>query len=84
MWRRKDGFSDGVSCHEKPLYSQIDEFTQNTKGMSEKDIMNPYFKPITKAMNLQYRINGYRNGVEISKIHPIVSFWTRLVRKINF
>ena len=49
VWRRKDGFSDGVSCHEKPLYSQIDEFTQNTKGMSEKEYYESVFQTYYKG-----------------------------------
>ena len=35
IWRRKDGFSDGVSCMEKPWYQIIDEYTQANYNLSE-------------------------------------------------
>ena len=36
VWRRKDGFSDGVSMNEKPWYQIIEEYTPQTFQMSEK------------------------------------------------
>ena len=37
VWRRKDGFSDGVSSFEKPWYEIIDEFTIKNYEMNEKE-----------------------------------------------
>jgi len=42
VWRRKDGFSDGVSKNEKPWYQIIEDYTQKTFQMSEK----VYYKTI--------------------------------------
>jgi asparagine synthase (glutamine-hydrolysing) len=36
-WRRKDGFSDGVSSMNKPWYSIIEEYTQRMYQLSEKE-----------------------------------------------
>ena len=37
VWRRKDGFSDGVSSFEKPWYEIINEYTQKVHGCSETE-----------------------------------------------
>ncbi len=37
VWRRKDGFSDGVSAFEKPWYEIINEYTTEKYQMNEKD-----------------------------------------------
>tara|TARA_Y100000768_G_scaffold388572_1_gene385284 strand:- start:801 stop:2360 length:1560 start_codon:yes stop_codon:yes gene_type:complete len=37
VWRRKDGFSDGVSSFEKPWYEIIHEYTMKNYEMNEKD-----------------------------------------------
>ena len=48
IWRRKDGFSDGVSDDTRPWYQIIEEYCINTKGMSEKDyykyLFSKYYK----------------------------------------
>ena len=36
-WRRKDGFSDGVSKVDKPLYQIIDDYTMGKFGKHEKE-----------------------------------------------
>ena len=46
-WRRKDGFSDGVSKRSKPWYETINDFTMSNFNMNEKDyyknIFNKYY-----------------------------------------
>ncbi len=37
IWRRKDGFSDGVSSFEKPWYEIIHEYTMKHHQLNEKD-----------------------------------------------
>jgi len=37
VWRRKEGFSDGVSKIELPLYKIIENYTQSTFNLNEKD-----------------------------------------------
>ena len=48
VWRRKDGFSDGVSDNSRPWYQIIEEYCINKKGMSEKDyykyLFSKYYK----------------------------------------
>ena len=48
VWRRKDGFSDGVSDDSRPWYQIIEEYCINKKGMSEKDyykyLFSKYYK----------------------------------------
>ena len=44
VWRRKDGFSDGVSCMEKPWYQIIDDFTRRTYNLSEDDYYQSLFQ----------------------------------------
>tara|TARA_Y100000768_G_scaffold198226_1_gene148991 strand:+ start:3883 stop:5406 length:1524 start_codon:yes stop_codon:yes gene_type:complete len=41
-WRRKDGFSDGVSKKSKPWYETINDYTTSNFNMNEKD----YYKNI--------------------------------------
>ena len=43
VWRRKDGFSDGVSSNDKPWYQIIDEFTSQ-KQYTEKEYYLYVFK----------------------------------------
>jgi len=38
LWRRKEGFSDGVSSFEKPWYEIIEEYAQKEYHMNEKDM----------------------------------------------
>jgi asparagine synthase (glutamine-hydrolysing) len=42
IWRRKDGFSDGVSSLDKPWYEVINDYTTKLYNMNEKD----YYKSI--------------------------------------
>ena len=44
VWRRKDGFSDGVSCMEKPWYQIIDDFTRKIYNLSEDDYYQSLFQ----------------------------------------
>ena len=37
VWRRKEGFSDGVSKMELPWYQIIENYTMNNFNMNEKD-----------------------------------------------
>lgn len=43
VWRRKDGFSDGVSSFNKPWYMIIDEYAQNEFKLSEKELYKTLF-----------------------------------------
>jgi asparagine synthase (glutamine-hydrolysing) len=44
VWRRKDGFSDGVSKGERPWYKIIEEYTQCKFGLSEDEYYYSVFK----------------------------------------
>ena len=44
VWRRKDGFSDGVSSFEKPWYEIINEYTIEKYGIKEKEYYLQKFK----------------------------------------
>lgn len=44
IWRRKDGFSDGVSSFEKPWYEIINEYTIGKYGIKEKEYYLQTFK----------------------------------------
>ena len=48
VWRTKDGFSDGVSKTDKPLYSIINEYTTRQFNLTEeeyyKKIFNKYYE----------------------------------------
>jgi asparagine synthase (glutamine-hydrolysing) len=50
LWRRKDGFSDGVSSFEKPWYEIIEEYAQGKYKMNEKEmykhIYDKYYQDI--------------------------------------
>ena len=50
LYRRKDGFSDGVSSFDKPWYEIIEEYAQKEYGMNEKDmykhIYDKYYKDV--------------------------------------
>ena len=37
VWRRKDGFSDGVSKKEKPWYEIINDYTMENYKLPEKE-----------------------------------------------
>lgn len=44
VWRRKDGFSDGVSKNERPWYEIIDEYSRKKGYRNENDMYNTIFK----------------------------------------
>lgn len=44
VWRRKDGFSDGVSKGERPWYKIIEEYTQIKFGLSEDEYYYSVFQ----------------------------------------
>jgi asparagine synthase (glutamine-hydrolysing) len=45
VWRRKEGFSDGVSSFEKPWYEIINDYTLDKFGLTEKEYyQNTYDK----------------------------------------
>ena len=43
-WRRKDGFSDGVSSNEKPWYEIINEYSNNNFNLNEEELYLEIFK----------------------------------------
>jgi asparagine synthase (glutamine-hydrolysing) len=43
VWRRKDGFSDGVSTLEKPWYQTINEYTLKKFNLTEKQYYDNIF-----------------------------------------
>jgi asparagine synthase (glutamine-hydrolysing) len=43
-WRRKDGFSDGVSCNEKPWYEIINEYANEYFKMNEEELYLDIYK----------------------------------------
>lgn len=48
LWRRKDGFSDGVSRNERPWYEIIDEKSKERGYKGEKDLYSEIFKKYYK------------------------------------
>ena len=44
LWRRKDGFSDGVSRNERPWYKIIDELSKDKGYYGEKHLYSEIFK----------------------------------------
>jgi len=56
VWRRKDGFSDGVSQFEKPWYEIINEYTQKVHQCTEKEY---YLKTFQKYYPKQENIIPY-------------------------
>ena len=55
VWRRKDGFSDGVSSFEKPWYEIIEEYAQKKYGMKERDMYKHiYDKYYSGIYNIPY------------------------------
>jgi len=57
VWRRKDGFSDGVSKAERPLYKIIEEYTQCNFGLSEDEY---YYSVFQKFYNGREHIVPYK------------------------
>jgi asparagine synthase (glutamine-hydrolysing) len=56
LWRRKDGFSDGVSKNERPWYKIVDEFSKKEGCSGEKDLYSSLFK---KYYEKSYNIIPY-------------------------
>ena len=56
VWRRKDGFSDGVSSFDKPWYEIINEYTQKGHHCTEKEY---YLKTFQKYYPEQENIIPY-------------------------
>ena len=49
VWRRKDGFSDGVSKEDRPWYKIIEEYTQRKFGLSEDEYYYSVFQKYYKG-----------------------------------
>jgi len=55
LWRRKDGFSDGVSEYNKPWYEIIDEYARKTYDISESEMYKMmYDKYYKDVYNIPY------------------------------
>jgi len=55
LWRRKDGFSDGVSSVDKPWYEIIEEYSQKKYNMCEKDMYKQIYQKYYKGTdNIPY------------------------------
>ena len=51
VWRRKDGFSDGVSKSEKPWYEIINEYSQKNFNLNEENMYKMYYDKYYKDIN---------------------------------
>lgn len=58
VWRRKDGFSDGVSSQNRPWYEIIEEYTHDKYSLSEKDyyisVFNKYYEGCERIIPYQW------------------------------
>lgn len=54
VWRRKDGFSDGVSAVDKPWYNIIEEYSQKNFQLNEKDMYKMIYDKYYKSNNLPH------------------------------
>jgi asparagine synthase (glutamine-hydrolysing) len=55
LWRRKDGFSDGVSSFERPWYDIIDEYADKTYNMTESELYKMIYDKYYKGVyNIPY------------------------------
>ena len=54
VWRRKDGFSDGVSKLEKPWYEIINEYSQAKYKLSESEMYDMLYKKYYNVKNIPY------------------------------
>ena len=58
VWRRKDGFSDGISKSERPWYKIINEYTTKNFKMNEKEyykyIFNKYYEGHEKIIPYEW------------------------------
>ena len=54
VWRRKDGFSDGVSKLEKPWYEIINQYSQDKYKLSESEMYDMLYKKYYNVKNIPY------------------------------
>jgi len=54
VWRRKDGFSDGVSSLDKPWYDIIEEYSQKKFKLNEKDMYKMIYDKYFISNNLPH------------------------------
>ncbi len=54
VWRRKDGFSDGVSKTDKPWYQIIEEYSQSKYNLSESEMYEMIYKKYYYSNNLPH------------------------------
>ena len=54
VWRRKDGFSDGISTLEKPWYDIIEEYAQKKYKLNEKDMYKMIYDKYFKSDNIPH------------------------------
>jgi asparagine synthase (glutamine-hydrolysing) len=54
VWRRKDGFSDGISKLEKPWYEIIEEYSQSKYKLSESEMYKMIYKKYYFSDNLPH------------------------------
>jgi len=72
VWRRKDGFSDGVSSFEKPWYEIIEEYAQKKYGMKESDMYKHiYDKYYSGSYNIPYMwMPKWSNSTDSNLLNP--------------
>ena len=72
VWRRKDGFSDGVSSFEKPWYEIIEEYAQKKYGMKESDMYKHiYDKYYSGSYNIPYMwMPKWSNSKDSNLLNP--------------
>jgi asparagine synthase (glutamine-hydrolysing) len=67
LWRRKEGFSDGVGSKEDPWYRQVQEYTEDIISDHEVSIarLDNLAEPVTKESVYYYKIyhDYYQNTV---------------------
>ena len=67
LWRRKEGFSDGVGSKEDPWYRQVQEYTKDIIGDQEVSSakLDNLAEPVTKESVYYYKIYNdyYQNTV---------------------
>ncbi len=54
VWRRKDGFSDGISKLEKPWYEIIEEYSQSKHKLSESEMYKMIYKKYYFSDNIPH------------------------------
>ena len=54
VWRRKDGFSDGVSKLDKPWYEIIEEYSQSKYKLSESNMYKMLYTKHYHSNNIPY------------------------------